>query len=89
MDEIQPIIPSPFPFDVNDKIFSCTDDEGNIIGEPYSYNDFIQEIKDISGINEELLGIDLETIEADYAESWQHMHKLWKETKYDVKLKEK
>lgn len=55
-DNIIPIISLPLPFNTSDKIFSVTDENGNIIGDKYSYDDFIQEIKDISGVNPELLG---------------------------------
>lgn len=55
-DEILQIKPPPLPFNENDKIFNCIDEEGNIIGDTYSYNDWIQKIKDISGVSEELLG---------------------------------
>jgi hypothetical protein len=30
------------PYGLDDKIFQPTDDEGNVIGEPYSYNDHIK-----------------------------------------------
>jgi hypothetical protein len=54
-NEIQKIIPPPLPFSLDEKIFVVTDEEtGEAIGEPYSYNDFIQTIKDISGINPDL-----------------------------------
>ena len=57
MDEIQEIIPPALPFSLDKKIFQCTDPEtGEIIGEKYSYNDWLQEIKNISGVNEDLLG---------------------------------
>lgn len=55
-DKYYRITPLPLPFSQDAKIFNCIDDEGNVIGEPYSYNDWIQKIEDISGINEELLG---------------------------------
>ncbi len=32
------------------------------------------------------LGIDLETIEGDYAEAYQHCTKFWDKAKIDVKL---
>jgi hypothetical protein len=54
---IKPIIPVALPFSPDDKIFHHTDEEtGENIGDPYSYNDFLQSIIDISGVNEELLG---------------------------------
>ncbi len=49
------IKPPNLPFNLDEKIFNYTDEEGNIIGEPYSYNDWIQKIIDMSGVNEELL----------------------------------
>ena len=52
-DEILPINPIPTPFGLNDKIFHRCDEEGNEIGEPYSYNEWIQKFKDISGVNKE------------------------------------
>lgn len=55
-DDILPIEPPKLPFGMDDKIFNTTDDEGSIIGEPYSMNDWNQKIKDISGVNEELYG---------------------------------
>ena len=55
-DEIIQINPPNLPFSCDAKIFNTTDDEGEIIGEPYSYNDFIKEIEDIWGVNEDLLG---------------------------------
>ncbi len=55
-NEILSIIPPPLPFSLNEKLFQSCDDEGNPIGEKYSYNDFILEIENISGINEDLLG---------------------------------
>lgn len=56
-DEIEPLITLPLPFNADDKIFYCVDeDTEEIIGKPYSYNDFLQKIHSISGINEELLG---------------------------------
>ncbi len=55
--EIEPLEVLPLPFNQDDKIFFPIDQEtGEIIGDPYSFNDFIQKINDISGINEELLG---------------------------------
>ena len=44
------------PFDLDENIFHFSDDDGNIIGESYSYNDLIQEIKNISRVNADLLG---------------------------------
>lgn len=49
------IIPPDLPFDPDDKIFYLTDDEGNHTGITYSYNDSIQKIKNISGVNDEFL----------------------------------
>ena len=56
-DEILPIEPPKLPFDMDDKIFNMTDDEGNIIGEPYSMNEWHKQIKDISGVSEDLCGL--------------------------------
>lgn len=56
-NEIEPIVPLSLPFNTNDKIFNIVNEETDeIIGEPYSFNDFLQKIHDISGINEDLLG---------------------------------
>ena len=56
-EEIELIIPPMLPFGENDKIFYNTDEEtGDPIGEPYSYNDSVINLRNISGINEELLG---------------------------------
>jgi len=52
-DEIESIIPLPFPFDKNEKIFNRYDEDGEVIGETYSYNDFMQEIMDIYGVNKD------------------------------------
>lgn len=59
-DEIQEMTPLSLPFDPDDKIFYHSyededDEEENEIGEPYSYNEWIQKIKDMSGVNEEFL----------------------------------
>lgn len=40
----------PFPYDPDAKMFNSYDEEGNVIGEPFSYNEWIQHIKDISGV---------------------------------------
>jgi hypothetical protein len=50
------INPPPLPFDPDKKIFFQTDDEGNVIGAPYSYNEWVQRLNDISGVDEEMLG---------------------------------
>lgn len=56
--EIKLITPPPLPFSPDDKIFCFSDDvTGEIIGEPYSYNDWIKQIEDLSGINEGLTGV--------------------------------
>lgn len=54
--EIKLIQPAPFPYDLDAKIFCLVDSEGEQIGDKYSFNDFLQEIKDISGVSEEFLG---------------------------------
>lgn len=58
MDEIQPIIPLPlfFGMELDDKIFYPCDNEGNSIGEPYSYNDWLKMTQDILGVNPDLIG---------------------------------
>lgn len=57
-EEIEKIIPPQLPFGMDDKIFSYVDLEtGEVIGEPYSQNDWIKMIKDISGVNSDLLGL--------------------------------
>jgi len=55
-DEILQIIPPNTPFSLEEKIFYSCDEDGEPIGEPYSYNDFIKKIEDISGVNPEFLG---------------------------------
>ncbi len=55
-DEIEQITPPNFPYLMEEKIFTPTDEEGNAIGENYSYNDWLKKIEDISGINYDLLG---------------------------------
>lgn len=57
-DEIEPIIPLPLPFSLDEKVFQDRDDEGNILGEPYSMNDALKFLENISGINEDLMGND-------------------------------
>lgn len=56
MNDILPLTPPPLPFALDDKIFYTTDEEGEPIGEPWSFNDWKKELDDISGINEDLLG---------------------------------
>lgn len=56
MDDIIPIKPQPLPFSLDDKIIQTVDDEGNVIGDPYSYNDWVALIESISGVNKEFLG---------------------------------
>jgi len=55
-EKIQEIIPVILPFGCDAKIFSNTDEDGNIVGPPFSYNDFIQACKDIAGVSEDLMG---------------------------------
>jgi hypothetical protein len=50
--EIFSIDPLTFPFSKDDKIFNSVDEDGNIIGEKYSYNDWIKRIEDISGVSD-------------------------------------
>jgi len=56
MDYIKKLPPPALPYNLDDKIFYRTDEEGNQIGEPYSYNDWLKMLKDISGVDKELLG---------------------------------
>lgn len=58
VNDIEPInsLESQLPFGLDDKIFYFHDEDGNHIGEPYSYNDYLQKLKDISGVNPELCG---------------------------------
>ena len=56
MDDILPIVPQNLPYNLDDKIFYNTDDEGNIIGDKYSYNDQIKWLENISGVSKEFLG---------------------------------
>lgn len=56
MDDIEPITCTPPPFGLDDKIFYVNDEDGNQIGEPYSYNDWMKMITDISGVNRDLMG---------------------------------
>lgn len=53
-DEIEKIVPPKLPFDLNEKIFQNTDDEGNLIGKPYSYEEWFDEIKSLSGVSKDL-----------------------------------
>lgn len=55
MDDLEPITPPDLPFGLDDKIF-YNNNHGNPVGKPYSYNDFLQELENISGVNPELLG---------------------------------
>ncbi len=56
-EDIMRINAPPLPYDMDANIFNHVDEEtGEIYGEPYSYNDWLKSIKDISGVNEELLG---------------------------------
>lgn len=55
-DDILEITPSELPFNRDDKIFVYTDEYGNIVGDNYSYNDWINQIKNMSGINQDLMG---------------------------------
>lgn len=55
-EDIQPIIYIPPPFDLDDKIFYYSNENGDSIGEPYSYNEWLKIIESISGVNPDLLG---------------------------------
>ena len=54
--EILEIISPDLPFDLDEKRFQRVDDEGNIYGEPYSYNDMILNLEAMSAVNEDLMG---------------------------------
>lgn len=56
MDDIEPIMCTPPPFGLDDKIFYINDEDGNCLDGPFSYNDCIQMIKNVSGVSPELLG---------------------------------
>lgn len=57
MDEIENIIPPPLPFSLDAKIFKSHNEEtGEVIGDPYSYNEWVEQLKNISGISEDLMG---------------------------------
>ncbi len=49
-DEIEEITPLALPFGMDEKIFQYLDDEGDIIGDAYSLNDWHRMIKNISGL---------------------------------------
>lgn len=52
-DDIEPIKPLPLPFRTDEKIFQHFDEEtGEAVGEPYCYDDFMNEIISISGVSE-------------------------------------
>lgn len=56
-DEIQIITPPAFPFSDDEKILCDVDEEsGERLGSFYSYNQWLQRIKDISGVTPDLLG---------------------------------
>lgn len=57
MNDILEITPPKFPIDLDAKVFQSHDEDGNPIGEKYSYNDFVKQIEDISGVSKELLGM--------------------------------
>ena len=55
--EIQWVTPLPLPFNLDDTIFNYTDQEtGEMLGGPYSYNDWLKIIQNISGVTPDLLG---------------------------------
>ena len=54
-DIIERIIPPPLPYGLDDKIFGNYDDEGNLLGELYSYNDAVKQIKSMSNLNSDFL----------------------------------
>ncbi len=50
-------IGDPIHFDENAKIYCEVDENtGEVLGEPYSFKDWLDRIKNISGVNEELMG---------------------------------
>jgi len=53
-DEMQCLVTLELPFDPNEKIFNSVDEDGKALGDPYSYNDFLEEMKNISGISRDL-----------------------------------
>lgn len=59
-EEIEKILPPMLPFNFEDKIFkSCTEDcedSCECSKNPYSMNDWIKSLTDISGVNPELMG---------------------------------
>jgi hypothetical protein len=56
-EEILELTPLPLPHNYDEKMFQdCDEETGEPIGELYSYSDWVQRIKDISGINDDLLG---------------------------------
>lgn len=58
-EELEKINPPTLPYGLDEKIFHDTDEDGNTIEPPYSYNDFLERIKNISGVNSDLFeGID-------------------------------
>ncbi len=50
------ITPPHLPFSLDEKVFQVYDEDGEPIGQPHSYNDFIKQINNISGVNPDLLG---------------------------------
>ncbi len=59
LSQIEPITPHDLPFSSDEKIFSgCHDEceENCCIHEKYSYNDWLDLIKSISGVSEDLIG---------------------------------
>ena len=56
INEILEIIPLPPPYKLDDKVFKYCMCEEECDCPLESYNDFLQRIKDISGISPDLLG---------------------------------
>jgi hypothetical protein len=57
IEQILPLNPPSFPSDPDEKMFYITaPDTGEQIGEPFSYNDFLDRIGSMAGISENLLG---------------------------------
>lgn len=64
-------IPPKLPFGMDDEVFSNRDGEYISSGPPYRYNDYLQYILNLSGIDEYLFGImkkeeDVDIIEEEY-----------------------
>lgn len=56
IEELLELPPYPFPFNPDAKDYYYVNEDGEVAGEPYSYNDLLARLKAISGVNEELMG---------------------------------